>query len=176
MQGIHLTGRYTTQWDCNAEWFVMGFSRHVAISTIGPLPVDCMFSAYYFLSSATLVPIWQGEGQMEGSIPWDQASMSQMISPSQLWCDRNIVFILKWFVMKWSLQIFAHATTAALSWHVKKFVVILLPGIGLWEDGIMIKLVLCVEKHECNGRLCQFRGLSEAHGCFTFIRLDGREH
>ena len=176
MQGIHLTVSFTTQWDCNAVWVVMGFTCHVAISTIGPLPVDCMFSAYYFLSSATLVPIWQGEGQMEGSIPWDWAPMTQRISPSQLWCDGIIVFILKWFVMNWSLQIFAHATTAVLSWHVQKFVVILQPRNGLWQDEIVIKLVLCVEKHECNGWLCQFRGLSEAHGCFTFIRLDGREH
>ena len=47
--------------------------------------------------------------------------------------------------MKWSLQNFAHAKTAELSWHVLKFVAICLPGNELQQNEICIKFELWQE-------------------------------
>ena len=45
----------------------------------------------------------------------------------------NFNFDFNRILMQWSLQKFAHATTAQLSWHVQNFVVIWLPGMELQQ-------------------------------------------
>ena len=46
----------------------------------------------------------------------------------------KICFDPNWILIQWSLQHFAHAMTALLSWHVQKFVVILLPEFELHQN------------------------------------------
>ena len=40
----------------------------------------------------------------------------------QIW--KKIIFVVISFFVIWSVQIFAHDTTAQLSWHVQKFVAV----------------------------------------------------
>ena len=51
-------------------------------------------------------------------------------------------FILTSILIKWSLQNFVHGTTAVLSWHVQKFVVISRPATELWQGEVSIEFEL----------------------------------
>ena len=51
-------------------------------------------------------------------------------------------FTLTSILIQWSLQNFAHGTTAVLSWHVQKFVAIWWPATALWQGEVSIEFEL----------------------------------
>ena len=59
---------------------------------------------------------------------------------------RKPCFALIPILTKWSLQNFAHVTTAVLSWHVQKFVVIGCLEIELQHNGFVIKFELWLKQ------------------------------
>ena len=66
------------------------------------------------------------------------ANFSNLSITNQMW--RKIHFALIQILMNWSLHFFAHGTTAALSWHVQKFIAISSPGMELHEINFTLKL------------------------------------
>ena len=60
-------------------------------------------------------------------------------------------FALISILMQWSLQNFAHDTTAVLSWHVQKFVAIWWPATELWQGEISIEFELRAKNRYWNG-------------------------
>ena len=63
-------------------------------------------------------------------------------------------FALIQMLIKWSQQNFAHATTAQLSWHMQKFVVMEWPGMSLLQHEISIDFLPLSEIWWWNGSLC----------------------
>ena len=61
--------------------------------------------------------------------------------------QQKLGFIVIPFLVMISLQNFAHATTAQLSWHVYKFVAIALLEFGWAQNEIFKEFKLCWEDH-----------------------------
>ena len=60
--------------------------------------------------------------------------ISRGLCHSRFRSNSKFHFTLIQSLMEWSLQIFAHATTALLLWHVQNFVVIWQSRIELWQS------------------------------------------
>ena len=84
-------------------------------------PISCSFA------------LWRGGPRLE--ITLVLLGISSVII--QIWWKSHFVFTK--ILMGWSLQNFAHAMTAVLSWHVQKFVVIWWSEMELQQDDVSIE-------------------------------------
>ena len=80
---------------------------------------------------------------------------------------QNRQFASLHIISMWSLQNFAHVTTAMLSWHVQNFVVIWSTIIKLQQNIFTIQLEKCVKNHECDGSWVSCRNYIISDGSST---------
>ena len=83
----------------------------------------------------------------------------------QMWWKFH--FALIQIIMKWSLQNFAHGTTAVLSWHMQHFVAIGFPAIELQLNKIYIEFELWWKNRQWNGS--QYRNRRNVAGASVLV-------